>query len=257
MSLALTFNSSQISNSTTSDLTSRFENPLYLGGLDWECALVKANLWYFHFNLVSKLFRYTRDDGSLIQHDITFPDGIYSLTQINDFIQATMREDGHTTTDADGQIIYPITLTGNPSTGKVGLTLVNPPGVTFQMIIPATGGSLGTILGFNAGTYSGSTVGANVADINNGVDAWQLRCDLVNGSYDNGSASQILYQFTPRSAPGSNIEIEPINPLYLQVNKSTISSVRVWMTDQSGNALDFHGEDMIIMLHLRKLERVV
>ena len=253
MSQTIVFNSAKLNGALTTDMTMTFGEAVRLGDFNWEVAMIKANLWYFHFNVTSRSFVYERDDGSATDYTINFPDGIYSVGDLNTYIRTEMKANGHSGTDAAGNDVFYISLAGNRSTGKVYLAIDNPSGVTYKAKL-GEAGNIANLIGFAEATVSTSAYGANVADINNGVDAWQIRCDLVNGSYDNGAASEILHQFVPRSAPGSNIEIEPINPVYLQVNKATITRIRLYVTDQNGNILDLHGEDVVVMLHLRSMK---
>lgn len=243
MSITLDFDTStDTSGANSDDITFPFQNPIKLGNLNWEVALLKVNCWYSVYNVVSQTFEYSHNSGSTFT-TVSLPDGLYTVADFNAGLHAEMQANGHW--DSVNEEYY-INLVANYATGKVYLEIKD---ANYQFRV--ANNNIPTLLGFDAGTYTTSQYGENIPDINLGVDLFVVNCDLVDGSYANGKQAQQLFKFTPNSPAYSNIEIEPINPMYLQVNKSTITSIRLWMTDQAGNRLNFNTEDIQYQLQLR------
>lgn len=80
----------------------------------------------------------------------------------------------------------------------------------------------------------------------------RIECDLVQGTYNNGSPSHIIHEFVPDVSPGHRYIEKPQNIIYLPVNKYCISSLSVKILDENGNYVDFRGESIQLRLHLRK-----
>lgn len=80
----------------------------------------------------------------------------------------------------------------------------------------------------------------------------RIECDLVQGSFINGIAEHIIYEFVPNVASGHRYIEVPKNIIYLPVNKSSLTSVTVKIVDEFGNPVDFNGETIQLRLHLRR-----
>jgi hypothetical protein len=98
-----------------------------------------------------------------------------------------------------------------------------------------------------------NTAGATNADITNGVLSLEVNCSLVMSSYSNGNIGSIIQSVVPTTSPGSNITIVPNPVIYLPVENKVINRIRMWVTDSRGNAINFNGEQVTYMLHLRKI----
>ena len=75
------------------------------------------------------------------------------------------------------------------------------------------------------------------ADISNGITSWQVRCSLVGTSYQNGQASDVLFNFVPAVAPGGLFNVQPAFPLKQQLNVKNITAINFKITDQNGTPL--------------------
>lgn len=80
----------------------------------------------------------------------------------------------------------------------------------------------------------------------------RIECDLVHGSYTNGSPSHIIYEFVPNVPPGHRFVEKPRNIIYYPVMKNNISDITVKLIDLEGNIIDFREEEIVLCLHLRK-----
>jgi hypothetical protein len=66
-----------------------------------------------------------------------------------------------------------------------------------------------------------------------------INCSIIKNSYVNSSPLPVIYSFSINVAPGFQIVKEPVTIRYLPINSDTITSIRIWATDQDGNKLDF------------------
>ena len=100
----------------------------------------------------------------------------------------------------------------------------------------------------------GYNVSPKIVDIMQ-VNSILVNIDIIMGSYVNGSSSPAIYSFYPNVAPGYMI-VERPNPslIYYPVSRHDISRMRVWLTDQNGNLVDFRGETVTIRIHVREVK---
>jgi hypothetical protein len=137
----------------------------------------------------------------------------------------------------------------NYSTLKTKITLLN--GYTIDF----TTSDFSLLLGWNKLVYNfvGSQEGQNPANINRDINSLLIRCDIITGSYKNGTLSDTMLSFVPNVPPGSNIEIEPNHLIYLPLNvPSNIYRIRMYVTDNLGREVNLNGEPTTYLLHLRR-----
>lgn len=236
-----------------SDFTVSFRPPIELGSLNYEVALLKTNLWFTRINIEGKSIFWSSDGTTY--SEMTIPDGNYTIGDVNQLLRDA-QEDAGVTDTVDGLTVYGIELEANYNTNRSTFIIDNTiasGAYTFKIDLTQAG-NLSTFLGFDEQVITATASGENIAQVNGGDDAYQVRCDLIDNSYDNGSASDIVYSFVPSVPPGANIEINPIHLVYLQVNKSTIYSMRMRLTNQDGTKIDLNGEDIVYSIILRQLQ---
>lgn len=248
MSYLLKLDSSLISGSNSDDFTVQYGNHIQTPG-HYEVALIKAFLWYSWHNVSAaygnNIIRYSKDGGTTWETNIIIPDGIYSVTDINDVMQAEMKTRGDW--DAVGELYY-ASLLPNFNTLKVIATVSNSYAIDF------TTGSLNELLGFNSQIVTATKSAESPADITRGVNALEINCDLTDAGWSNEFSGNTLFTFIPSSAPGSNLEITPNPAIYLSLNKQSIQRIRMWVTDQQNRRVDFNGENATYLLHIRKVQ---
>ena len=186
---------------------------------------------------------------------VLIPDGAYDIDGFNTLLQTSMYNAGVAPTNSAQP--YGLTFTSFPWAGRAEIVVTkNVPvsGQSYSITIPGTGSpSLANLLGINAGTYTSTIIGQNYANINNGIVNAQIHCDLAVGAYNNSNISDLIYTFTPASgnipvAVSGTITLEPPNYKYVNTNTSQVSSIRFYLTDQSGNPLSLGGQPWTIDL---------
>jgi len=250
MSICVTLDSSQYSDQPSNNFTVNFLTGIALGNKQWEVGLINGNFWYSVYNISSNynnnIFKYSIDSG-VTWKTITIPNGIYGIADLNDYIHQYMVSQGDYNNSNPASPVYYISLVPNFNTLRLIIDITN---VTYQ--VDLTDGDLYELLGFNSAIITTTTEGPNLVDITRGVNIWHIRCNIVDGSYDNSVGSNILYSFLPTTPPGSNIYIEPKQRVYLPLyTKNQIQNINIYMTDQLGRTLDFNNEDITVRLHLR------
>ena len=86
------------------------------------------------------------------------------------------------------------------------------------------------------------------------TDILNVHCDLVNESLVDGEETDIIYSFsTSVLRPSYSFTLEPQRVTFNPVNKTTISSIRIRMTDGKRRSLDLNGADTAFSLILKSI----
>jgi hypothetical protein len=171
-------------------------------------------------------------------YTITLPNGYYSATDINQYLQTQMILNKHYLVNSAGEFIYYITMQYDvnyyavqlmcfavPTSLPAGYT--NPAG----MIFPATASTplvtifntnnFGTLIGFNAGTYPATVQTTNHSFTSNTVpdgspvNALIMRCNLIDNNIV--MPSDIMDSIPINAAFGSNITYQPPFPKWVKI----------------------------------------
>ena len=235
-----------IASSNNADWTTPFSPPLYLDpNKRYEIALVSFDAYNTVPNITgaNNTFVYSTDDGATWK-TIIIPEGSYEITQINASIQHKLEQNKDWNSAA---ATHYISIKPNYSTL---CTTINITGEKYQ--IDMTRSTISSVFGFNGQIlkrgFHNSEHPVNILSIS----SFLIHCDLVSGSYLNGRAEPIIYSFFPNVSPGYKIIQSPSNLVYLPVSRTGyINQIRMWLTDQVGNQLNFRGETITIRLHIR------
>ena len=227
--------------STTHDFTINYSNFELERDIDYEVALVKASLWYSYHNISSSFSNnvIAYYNGSVWRSDITIPNGMYGITELETYIQAQMTSNGDTASN--------ITFDPNYNTMKLTITLSG----GYQVDLSKS--NIYSILGFNSGILTTTTTSPNAVDVTRGVNDLLINCSLVSGSaYDNGIKSDTLYSFVPDVSPGYLMTVSPPELIYIPIReRNNIQTIRLHISDQLSRAVNLNGEPTSYLLHLR------
>jgi hypothetical protein len=211
---------------------------------NYEVGLINLETYYSFANINStnNIFRYF---NGITNKTITIATGSYDINDINTAIQNGMKANGdwNSTTSS-----YYITILPNaPTLGSI-ITITNN-GYYIDFTVP---NSIATLLGFNATILSGAiNISPNIVDIIN-INSIYVNCDIIKGSYVNGSNYPVLYNFFPTVGPGYKIVQVPENIVYLPLATNQIMNIKIWLTDQNNNIIDFRGESITIRISIRR-----
>lgn len=217
----------------------------------YEAALLSIDLYNSFPNITEEnnKFKYSTDNGSTWKL-ITLNTGSYELTSINDEIQRLMiiNDDydkvNHT---------FHINISANTSTLKSVIEITNE---SYQIDFSVVN-SIGSTLGFQPLTIrQGYNESQDIVDIMK-INSILVNVDFISGSYVQGSQYPVIYSFFPNVSPGRKI-IERPNPslVFYPVNKSAITSMRLWLTDQNNKLVDVRGETVTVRILLREVVNI-
>ena len=85
------------------------------------------------------------------------------------------------------------------------------------------------------------------------VNTIKIRCNIVQGSYQNGENDHTLHSFYPTVEPGFKIVETPSNVIYLPINVQRIDNITLSVVDQNGETVNFRGEVITARLHLKRM----
>lgn len=114
-------------------------------------------------------------------------------------------------------------------------------------------GSIGNLLGFKNGKLAANIKHESDLQVDIiKVNVIRIECNIVTGSFQNGTESHVMHEFYPQVPPGYKIVDTPPTIIYLPVKVKNIHNITVRLTDQNGAPIDFRGETVSVRLHLRR-----
>ena len=224
------------------NFTTAFNPPLELDiQKNYEISLINCQMWYSWHNItnVNNTLFYTTDKRG---KQIIIPPGSYNIEDLNKEIKHLIEQKGDNKES--------ITILPNYNTLKSRIELKNNYGIDFR--IP---NSVNTVLGFDAIYLSGNRIhdSQNVVNITN-INSVQIHCSLIDGSYINGTSSDLLFTVSPNVPPGYLIQVEPKQNVYVPIkNLSQIDSIRFFIKDQDNNFVNMNNERVTYFVHLREI----
>lgn len=242
-----------ILSSRKSDFTTNLSQQINLDpNVKYEAALLSINLYNSIPNITdtNNKFSYSTDKGNSWKL-LTLEKGSYELQAINDEIQRQMILNN----DYDSQTSeFYITITPIIHELKSVVNITN----ESYMVDFTIENSIGPTLGFGAEIISaGYNKSKDVVDITK-INIVLVHTDIIFGTYVNDKMFPTIYSFDPTKVPaGYKIDERP-NPtlIYYPLRTSRIDSIRIWLTDQDNNIVDFRGERITIKLHIRKVQDI-
>ena len=227
------------------DFTTNFTRPIildnnkqYVIGLN---TVINMSFTWFNVNAGYKnqLIKYSSDNGSTFKN-ITFPAGVWNYTDFNKYI-TNLTKTGDT---------YPITLEFDDTTFRVTVTLAQ----NYQLDLRAS--NFNELIGFDKKILaSGTHIGLRVPNLSQDTDILNIHCDLINKSLVDGEETDIIYSFsTSVLTPSYSFTLEPRRVTFNPINKITISSIRIWITDGKRRLVDLNGAETAFSLILKSME---
>lgn len=206
--------------------------------------LMIYSLYNIRSSYTNTTIKYTHD-GTTWQ-TITFVDGAYSYSDINDYIHQYVEQKKHHSTDSNGKKQYHINLSFILSTYKVLITVDN----NYQLDLRGT--DFADLFGFEKKLINKTQYGTKLPNITNSTDVLNINTSAIKDSIVDGKNTDTIAviptdNFT-RSRP---FTFEPLLPLYSPVSSNQISEMRFTVTDSLGRLVDLNGIDWYISLLLR------
>ena len=208
--------------------------------------IINMSFTWFNVNAGygNQLIRFSSDSGTNFTN-ISFPPGVWNYSDFNSYIKqkTVIKSSGK-----DDE--YPITLAFDETMFKVTMTL------KAHYHVDLIKSNFYELIGFHKNVpTAGSNVGTKVPNLSQDTDILNIHCDLVNDSLVDGEGSDIIYSFsTSVLRPSYSFTLEPRRITYNPINKQTISSIRMYITDGKRRVVDLDGADASFSLILKRLE---
>ena len=223
----------------SSELTCSFYPSISLrGDIDYELALLNFDAYNSIANVTEEnnLLHYGEKDEK-----IEIPIGSYDVADIAAYILEEVKRQNPS---------IRIVLRGNPNTQTVDIK-------SSENLHFEKDRSIGSLLGFGKRKLNKDVHHIGEYRVNiNAVNALQIYCSLINGSYNNGQQVHVLHHFFPNVPPGFKIIENPQPPIYLPVLVKDITNISIKVLDQHGRTVKFgEKEEITIRIHLREVQR--
>jgi len=284
MSNTLIINSSNVIGTTNSAYQFNFIQGSFVAK-DCEISVGSLTIPYSWYNIstfysnksFSLTFPYLATSTTL---NIVLPDGFYTTVDINNYIQNQLIANGLYLINGSSYV-YHINLSVNtsyysnqfvfslvPTTLPVGYT--QPPtgfwsatggnglptvSTTPYVVFPATN-SIGSVLGFSAGTYptapytTNQSSLSNITPVGSTVNGIVMRCNIVDNNIV--MPSDILDACPINATFGSNITYNPTFPKWIAVKNGTYNSLTITFQDQNLNTINIIDPNLLLSLLIRK-----
>ena len=226
------------------NFTTQFRQPIFLDpnsqyvvGLN---RIINMSFTWYNINaaLKNQLIKFSSDGGETFS-DITFPAGVWDYSSLNEAIQ-----------NATGKVgdKFPINLGFSLTTFRVTITLET----NWQLDL--TPSNFGNLIGFDKKILKDKlNIGPRVPNLSQDTDMLNVHCDLTNDSLVDGEESDIIFSFSTSVLQASySFTLEPMRITFNPVNKNTISSIRIYITDGKRRIVDLNGADTAFSLILKK-----
>ena len=242
---------------TTHDFRISYNNFQLPYDKNYEIALVQYSMPYSWHN-VNAIYNNNQITITIIGGDTTtytFPNGNYSVEELNDYLVGERGDNS-------------VNIQANYTTGRVEFVLDNNlkietsdnPAINPNPIV-------NTILGFSYNEFIQNITGVrstisaqNNADLNRGVDAVSVHCDLVDSknSLLNDKYSTSVFSFVPKTLPQSVLAENISHPIYIGISShGQIHSVQYSIRDNLGNLLNLQGESVTLTFHMREHQEIL
>jgi hypothetical protein len=275
-----------LAGSNNSTLLYNFPNSVKFD--NHQIAVQSVNMYYSWQNinntsLKNNTFTYTWVvGGTTTVYTVNIPNGLYEITDINNYLQFVFIQNGHYLINSLSQnvyyaeflvnpnsyavniITYPVptstpsgwsTPSANPQTGALAwggfpTTFFNP-----SITIPA---SFNLIMGYNAGFFTSQNTGINTILTATSSVSPQVQPNpsvlmtISNISNIYSSPSSVIHNITPDVPFGALIKSIPNEYVFCDLLKGTINSLYVRLIGADGNALNILDGNMTIILIIKE-----
>lgn len=230
----------------SSTLTSRYNPPIILDDRkDYVLGLISFESYNSIPNIVknkNNKFYY----GSNNQY-VEIPEGNYDVESINKYLNLALNDNEDRIQDgAVKRYQKNISITANNNTLKCIIKCSDDIDFTRE-------DSIGRLLGFKPRKL----IALQSHESDFPVDIFSVNticveCNIVGGSYINGSQAHIIHEFFPAVPAGFKIVETPSNVVYLPINTRIIDQIIVNIVSQDGDQINFGREVVSLRLHLKE-----
>lgn len=272
MSFNIILNSDNVNNSSNSQYKFNFITGNFTVKSDAEICLSQIQIPYSWFNISNAYqnnkFNFISWLG--ITYNITLPDGFYTISDVNNFMETFFINNGLYLIDNSGNNIYYWSIYTNsqyyrnqmlfynvPTSLPVGWTqpsnFVGFPVSTICPQLVILNNNFTIYSGFTAGTYGGGAVPLSILSQNvplgSNVNSLVIRCNIVSNPI--GFPTDILDSFAVEGVFGTNINYTPRFEKWVKIKQGTYNSLIIDIVDQNYNPINIIDNNLTISLLLK------
>ena len=184
----------------------------------------------------SQTIAYSIDNGAKFQN-LVFPPGVWNYADFDSFIKQIIGNDN-------------ISLKFNATTFRVTINL------PVRVRLDLTKSDFNDLIGLDKKILtSGTHMDNKVPNLSHDTDVLNIHCDFINDSLVDGQDTDIIYSFsTSMLQPSYSFTLEPRRITFYPINKTTISPIRMWVTDGKRRLLDLNGADVSYSFILKRVK---
>ena len=169
----------------------------------------------------NKKIAFSKDNGNTFT-DIDFAQEVWTFNDLDNYIKEKTKK-----TDSDGNNDFPVTPTFDEPTFRVIITLAT----NYQLDL--TKSDFNELIGYDRNILTNErNMGDRVPNLTQDTNVLNIHCDLTSDSLVDGEESDIMYSFGTSTLRASyGFVLEPLRIIFNPVNKTNISSIRIYVTD--------------------------
>ena len=214
-----------------------------------EIALDKVTMTYSWHNISDQYQNNQRKystDGGTSWETVTFTDGMYTYSDLNDYPHQYIKKKGHLTTDDKTGDKYHINLIFELSTYRILIQIDN----NYQLDLKNS--KLGELIGFTDKIVNKTEYGDNLPNITNSIGMIYINTDAITNSILNGVNTNTLAVIpTDNLTRSFPFTFEPRRLLFNEFSQLNISQMRFYITDSLGRPIGLNKIDWFMTLILR------
>ena len=174
--------------------------------------------------------------------ELTFNPGVWNYVDFNNFIK------DETKTGTSSNPSFPITLEFDDTIFRTIITLAQ----NYQLDL--TQSDFNDLIGFNKQILTKSeNIGDYIPNLSQDREILNVHCDLISDSLVDGDGTDIIHSFsTSTLTPSFSFTQEPRRVQFNPVNKNTINTIRIYITDGKRRVVDLNHSDTSFSLILRE-----
>lgn len=273
MSNTLIINSSNVSNSfTNSQFTYKLINGNFKIPSGSKICVSNIQIPYSIFNITTiygnnKFALSWTVGGTFTYYDLILPDGFYTVTDINQYIQLFCIENGFYLIDGSGNNVYYIQMEYNityysvqillfqvPTSLPVGYTqpanFAGYPTFVQTPVLRIYNNNFTKIIGYNPGDYGflvNTSINSQFTPVGSPVNSLIIRCNLVDNQISN--QSDVIDSFSISNVSfGNNINYEPSFEKNVKIKSGSYSEIQFSVVDQDFNTVYLRDPNVLITM---------
>ena len=215
-------------------------NRQYEVGLD---RIISMSFTWFNIthNLNNQKIRFSSDSG-VNWTELTFNPGVWNYVDFNNFIK------DETKTGTSSNPSYPITIEFDDTIFRTIITLAQ----NYQLDL--TKSDFNDLIGFNKQILTkAENIGDYIPNLSQDREILNIHCDLISDSLVDGDETDIIYSFsTSTLSPSFSLTQAPKRVQFNPINKNTINTIRIYITDGKRRIVDLNHSDTSFSLILRE-----